>query len=99
MVPSLWLNQILQKPRIPQIGGGKGEAVLTYREPLPTKEMRYHTAFPKGKKQSLFRLFQDSTLNGLLKFELCFLWNFGLNFRRAYHRVLSDTVKAEIYFL
>jgi hypothetical protein len=28
---------------------GKGEVVQRYFEPLPTKEMRHHTAFPKGK--------------------------------------------------
>jgi hypothetical protein len=30
----------LQKPRMLQICGVKGEAVVTYREPLTTKEMR-----------------------------------------------------------
>ena len=42
---------MLQKPRMPQIQGVKGEAVLRYAEPLRTQEMRHHTAFPKGKKQ------------------------------------------------
>jgi hypothetical protein len=45
---------MLQKPRMPQIQGVKGEAVLRYCEPLRTQEMRHHTAFPKGKKQGDF---------------------------------------------
>jgi hypothetical protein len=40
---------MLQKPRMLQIRDGKGEAVQTYCKPLPTKEMRHHTAFPEGK--------------------------------------------------
>ena len=31
----------LQKSRVPQIQGVKGEAVVIYREPLTTQEMRY----------------------------------------------------------
>jgi hypothetical protein len=42
---------MLQKPRRPQIRGVQGEAVYVYREPWRTKEMRPHTAFPKGEKQ------------------------------------------------
>jgi hypothetical protein len=45
---------MLQKPRMPQIPGVKGEAVLKYCETLRTQEIRHHTAFPKGKKQSDF---------------------------------------------
>jgi hypothetical protein len=45
---------MLQKPRMLQIQGVKGEAVLRYCEPLRTQEMRHHTAFPKGKKQGDF---------------------------------------------
>jgi hypothetical protein len=41
---------------MPQTRGGKGEAGRYY-EPLPTKEMRLHTAFPTGKKQGNFFLF------------------------------------------
>jgi hypothetical protein len=33
---------MLQKSRVVQIQGVKGEAVLDYREPLTTKEMRCH---------------------------------------------------------
>jgi len=67
----------LQKPRIPQIQGVKGEAVLGYCEPLTTQEMRHHTAFPTGKKQGDFLLIQDSTfseyLNGF-NFSLISAW-------------------------
>jgi hypothetical protein len=51
---------MLQKPRMPQIRGGKGEAVLRYCEPLPTKEMRHHTAFPEGKIVRYFSKIQTS---------------------------------------
>jgi hypothetical protein len=48
---------------------GKGEAVLRYCEPLPIppKAGRHHTAFPKGKKQGQFLLFQDFTFCELPK--------------------------------
>jgi hypothetical protein len=39
-------TSMLQKSRMLQIRDGKGEAVLRYCEPLPTKEMQHHTAFP-----------------------------------------------------
>jgi hypothetical protein len=42
-------TSMLQKPRMPQIRGVEGEVVLGYCEPSTTKEMRHHTAFPKGK--------------------------------------------------
>jgi hypothetical protein len=45
---------MMQKPRMPQIQGVKGEAALRYAEPLRIQEMRRHTAFPKGKKQGDF---------------------------------------------
>jgi len=51
---------------MPQIQGGKGEAVLKYCEPLLTKEMRYHTAFPKGNKWVNFLLNQDYTFGEFL---------------------------------
>jgi hypothetical protein len=60
-----WFTWMLQKPRIPQIRGGKGEAVLGYCEPLTTKEMQHHTAFPKGKKQGDFNNKKDFTLSEL----------------------------------
>jgi hypothetical protein len=47
-------TSMLQKPRMPQIQGVKGEAVLRYAEPLRTQEMRHHTAFPKGKNRAIF---------------------------------------------
>jgi hypothetical protein len=52
---------MLQKPRMPQIQGVKGEAVLRYAGPLRTQEMRYHTDFPKGKNRAIF-LKLESTL-------------------------------------
>jgi hypothetical protein len=52
---------------MPHIRGGKGEAVLRYCEPVPTKEMGHHTAFPKGKKHGQFPLIQDFTFCELLK--------------------------------
>ena len=58
---------MMQKTSMPQIRDGQGEAVLRYCEPLPTKEMRHHTAFPKGKKQGQFSLFQDFTFCEFLK--------------------------------
>ena len=57
---------MLQKTRIPQIQGVKGEAVLGYCEPLTTQEMWYHTAFPKGKKQGDLLLIQDYTFGEFL---------------------------------
>jgi len=55
-------TRMLQKPRMPQIQGVKGEAVLRYCEPLRTQEMRHHTAFPKGKKQGDFLKNRNSLL-------------------------------------
>jgi hypothetical protein len=52
-------TSMLQKPRMPQIQGVKGEAVLRHCEPLRTQEMRHHTAFPKGKKQGDFSKKQE----------------------------------------
>jgi hypothetical protein len=40
-----------------QIRGVKGEAVFFYREPLTTKEMRYHRLSPTGKKYGEFKTF------------------------------------------
>jgi hypothetical protein len=39
---------MLQKPRMLQLRGGKGEVVLKYYEPLPTKEMRHHGCLEKA---------------------------------------------------
>ena len=45
----------LQKSRMPQIKGAKGEAVVLYREPFATRQRRtgsgdgVSSAFPKGK--------------------------------------------------
>jgi hypothetical protein len=48
MEGGLIYTQILQKPRMLQIQGIKGEAVPGYGEPLTTQEIRHYTAFPKG---------------------------------------------------
>jgi hypothetical protein len=39
-----------------QIQGVKGEAVVIYREPLATLEMRHHRLSRKGKKHDNFAL-------------------------------------------
>ena len=39
---SIKFTSTLQKLRMPQIRGFKGEAVVIYCEPLTTKEMGYH---------------------------------------------------------
>jgi hypothetical protein len=49
---------------MPQIRGGKGEAVLRYCEPLPTKEMRPQTTFLKGKNMADCIGFRISLLVG-----------------------------------
>jgi hypothetical protein len=41
-IMSIKSNSTLQKSRMPQIRGVKGEAVAIYCEPLTTKEMGYH---------------------------------------------------------
>jgi hypothetical protein len=35
---------------MPQMQGGKGEAVVNYREPFPTPQMGYHRLSPRGKQ-------------------------------------------------
>ena len=50
----------LQKSKMPQIQGIEGEAVVTYRKPSITKEMRYPRLSRKGKKHGKF--------NGFLQF-------------------------------
>jgi hypothetical protein len=44
---------IERKPRMPQIQGVEGEAVVNYCEPLTTKEMGYHRLSPKVNKMKL----------------------------------------------
>jgi hypothetical protein len=46
---------------MPQTRDGKGEAVLKYCEPLPTKKMGHHRAFPKGEKQGVLMMSVDFT--------------------------------------
>ena len=61
---------MLQKSRMLQILGVKGEAVVTYREPLTTKEMRHHPA-EAGRVNNMAHLFffVDATNCGLHKRE------------------------------
>ena len=54
----------LQKSRMLQIQGAKGEAIVSYCEPLATQEMRYHPAKGgKGKQLGRFFNFLDITGN------------------------------------
>ena len=46
---------------MPQIEGGKGEAVVLYREPLTTQEMRYPRLSHRGNNMAAFDCFQDAT--------------------------------------
>jgi hypothetical protein len=65
---------MLQKPRMPQIRGGQGEAVPRYCESWPTKEMghrgrlgwRHHTVFSKSKNRSIFMQFRGLYKLGLI---------------------------------
>ena len=45
-----YLILIERKSRMPQMQGGKGEAVVNYREPFPTPQMGYHRLSPRGKQ-------------------------------------------------
>jgi hypothetical protein len=51
----------LQKSRMPQILGVEGEAVVLYREPSTTKEMRYPRLSRRVNKMAAFSCFQDAT--------------------------------------
>ena len=51
----------LQKSRMTQICGVKGEAVVLYREPLTTKEMWYPRRSHRVNNTVVFRCFQDFT--------------------------------------
>jgi hypothetical protein len=44
---------IERKPRMPQIQGVEGEAVVNYCEPLTTQEMGYHRLSPRVNKMKL----------------------------------------------
>jgi hypothetical protein len=56
---------MLQKSRMLQIRDGKGEAVLRYCEPLPTKEMQHHTAFPASSPEGRVKIDQYLTKSKL----------------------------------
>jgi hypothetical protein len=51
----------LQKSRMPQIEDVKGEAVVLYREPLTTQEMRYHRLSPRVNNMAFLHCFLDAT--------------------------------------
>jgi hypothetical protein len=42
------ITSMLQKPRVPQVRGGRGEAVLGYCEPLDNKGDVVSLGFPEG---------------------------------------------------
>jgi len=46
---------------MPQIQGVKGEAVVIYREPLTTQEMRHHRLSQRVNNMAGFSLFVDVT--------------------------------------
>ena len=46
---------------MPQIQGGKGEAVVLYREPLTTQEMGYPQLSHRVNNMAAFDWFQDVT--------------------------------------
>jgi len=54
----------LQKSRMLQILGVEGEAVVLYREPSTTKEMRYPRLSHRVNKMAVFSCFQDATCSG-----------------------------------
>ena len=49
---------------MPQILGVEGEAVVLYREPSTTQEMRYPRLSRRVNKMALFLCFQDATCSG-----------------------------------
>ena len=50
----------LQKSRMPQILGVEGEAVVLYREPSTTQEMRYPRLSCRVNKMAVFPVFRSS---------------------------------------
>jgi len=44
----------LQKPRVPQIQGVKGEAVVVYADPLTTPQMLYHQLYSRVTNTAAF---------------------------------------------
>ena len=55
----------LQKSRMLQIQGGKGEAVVDYCEPLTTLEMRYHRLSRRVNNTASFQFPLDLTVGGI----------------------------------
>ncbi len=54
----------LQKSRMPQIQGIKGEAVVLYAEPLITREMRYPRLSRRVNNRTNQKRFNDATFGG-----------------------------------
>jgi hypothetical protein len=52
---------MLQKSRVPQVRGVKGEAVVSYCEPLTTKEMRCPRLSRRVNNMVIFKLFLERT--------------------------------------
>jgi hypothetical protein len=46
---------------MPQIQGGEGEAIVSYCEPSPTQEMRYHRLSRRVNNMAVFSPFVDIT--------------------------------------
>jgi len=55
----------LQKPRVLQMQGGKGEAVVVYADPLTTQEMRYHRLSHRVNNMAVFPSFLDISRSDL----------------------------------
>jgi len=56
------LTLMLQKSRMLQIQGVKGEAVIYYRKSLTTRDMRYHRLSQRVNNMAIFTLFLDFTM-------------------------------------
>jgi hypothetical protein len=55
----------LQKSRMPQMQGVKGETVVVYADPFTTKQMRYHRLSRRVNNMTVFPDFLDITHSGL----------------------------------
>jgi hypothetical protein len=60
------LTLTLQKSRMPQIQGVKGEAVVVYRKSLTTQEMGYPRLSRRVNNMADFSLFMNVTLCGFV---------------------------------
>jgi len=74
--------------RMPQILGVEGEAVVLYREPSTTQEMRYPRLSRRVNKMAVFACFRDATWSGFQRsiqngekgYSCCFLTHFAILF-------------------